>query len=479
VRCANLWRLVVFLLFMSPSQAQQQPNQQATPPDRPIDSRIGNQPNKGTPGDVDADREIAPVAHSLSGAFDFSLGTVEKSRSYWQPFFTVTSIADSNPLTSGQTRDVTSWSLLYGGVDLRRKTRQSDLVLSYLGGGLISNDGSEGNWAIQQFEAGEKVTWGRSTLSFFDLFDQLPETSFGFSVPLTVNLPAAQDLLLQPVFLANQSILTTWGERIGNASVGEFDRALTRKTSMSFVGAYSLLDFLQNSTSFNYGEAIAQGGLDHQLNRGGTVGMLYRFSALRFGNFAEGINTHTVQLSYGQRIAGKLGLRLAAGPGIGFFQTPVGAATTAAQSASEAYWTADVSLTYQQRHTVYGLAYDRSLSGGGGVLSGAMTDQASGSLTTQFSGALKAEFTAGYARNRGLNTPLTPPSTSGQVYDYWFTGVNLSHPWGRWTSLNLSYEAQYQSSNANFCIGAACQKNLLRQTGSIGFTWRTRPVLAR
>jgi hypothetical protein len=480
----RMWRLgVVFLFVASGSRGQQQSTQQAAPPDRPIDSRIGAAPDKNKAQDQDSDlQNVTPDANSLGGAFDFTLGEVERSRSYWQPLFSVASIVDTDPLTSGQaTRDVTSWSALYGGIDLRRKTRQSDTILSYLGGGLISNDGSENSSVIQQFEFGEKVGWGRSTLSLFDLFDQLPETSFGFYLPLSVSLPAGQDLLLQPVFTANQSILTTQGERIGNASVAQFDQALTPRSSLTFVGAYSLLHFIDGGSSLNFGEVTVQGSFDHQLTRRSTVGMLYRFNELQIEGFGSPIDAHTVQLSYGQRIAGRLALRLAAGPGISLYRAPAttgapGGTTSPTRSTSQNYWTLDASLTYQQRRTLFGLAYDHSLSGGGGVLPAAITDQVSGSVTTQFSTAFNGGLTAGYARNTGLNNLFSPLSVPGQIYNYWFGGVTLSHPWGRWTNLNLRYETQYQNSNANFCIGTACQRNFLRQTGSIGFTWRARPV---
>lgn len=486
MRRADVWIFAVVLLiaslFASASRAQQQPGQQASAPERPLDLRIQKPQSKSNSQDEDAGAEIAPDTHSLGGAFDFSLGTIEKSRSYWQPLFNVTSIIDSNPLTSGQTNQITSWTALYGGIDIRRKTHQSDMILGYVGGGLLDDGHSKNDSVIQQLEFGQKIGWGRSAISFYDLFDQLPETSFGFSLPLTLSLPAGPDLLLQPVFAPNQSILTTRGERIGNASVAEFDQALTRKTSLTFVGAYSLLRFLDTPNTFDYGEGNVQAGLDHQLNRRSTVGMLYRFSAIRFKNFAEPIDAHVVQLSYGQRIAGHLALRLAAGPGISVYEafrsnpSSPGTATPATQSTSHFFWTADAAVTYQQRHTVYGLEYDRSLSGGGGALPGAITDQATGSVTTEFSRALSGGVTGGYARNRALDFAFLPPSTVGQVYDYWFAGVNLTHPWGRWTSLNVSYQAQYQSSNNNFCIGTACQKTFLRQTGSIGFTWHARPV---
>jgi hypothetical protein len=261
----------------------------------------------------------------------------------------------------------------------------------------------------------------------------------------------------------------------------EFDRELTARSSLTFVGGYSLLRFLNNSGLLRDGEVTLQGGFNHQLTRGRTIGALYRFNELRFGGIGQPIDAHTAQLFYAQRVAERLALRLAAGPAISVFRAPVSPGTTGGgtQSTSQAYWTLDASISYQQRRELLGLAYDHSLSGGGGVLPGAITDQVSGSLTSKFSNALSSELTAGYARNQGLNTPLTPLLGAGQVYNYWFGGANVSYAWGRWTSLNLSYQAQIQDSNVNSCIGAICGRNLVRQTASIGLTWRPRPMVIR
>ena len=477
---SNLWKAMLAIpLAALASLAQEQSGSQSTSSDRPIDTRIAPAQNKNNAQDQDTDvqRSSRDSSSSLAGAEEFSLGPAIQRRSFWQPLFSVTSTVDTNPLTATttQTRDVTTWSSAYAGIDVNRISRRSDLTLSYLGGGLISNDGTAKNSVVQQFGMGEKLVWGRSTFSLFDVVNQLPETSFGFSLPgSSVRLPGGQGLSLEPVFTPNQSILTTRGQRVGNASVLELDRALTSKSSLTFIGGYSLLRFLDNTGFLDYSEATAQAGYEHQVTRHNSVAVLYRFSELRFSGTVQPIDAHTAQLSLGRR-DGRFAFRMAGGPGVSFFQTASSAgSTTPTSSSRQVYWTLDTSMTYQTGHTLFGLAYDRSLSGGAGILPGAITDQVSGSFNSEFSKALIGGMSAGYARNKGLNSPLTPAST--QLYNYWFGRVNLSHPWGRWTTLDLSYQVQFQDSNGNFCIGATCGTNFVRHTGSIGFNWRSRPI---
>lgn len=476
---SNLWIAMLAIPLVSPTTlAQEQSGTQASSADRPIDTRIAPAQNKNKSQDADGDTQgPSQDTRSLTGAEEFSLGPVTQRRSFWQPLIGVTSTVDTNPLASAatQTTNVTTWSSAYAGIDVNRISRRSDLTLSYLGGGLISNDGTAKNSVIQQLGFGEKLAWGRSTFSLFDVVNQLPETSFGFSLPgSSVRLPGGQGVSLEPIFTPNQSILTTRGQRVGNASVLELDSAMTPKSSLTFVGGYSLLRFLDNAGLLDLSEVTAQGGYEHQVTRHNSMALLYRFSELRFSGTVQPIDAHTAQLSFGRRDR-RFAFRMAGGPGVSFLRTVSPAGSTPATSSSrQVYWTFDTSMTYQRGRSTFGLAYDRSLSGGAGILPGAITDQTTGSFNSQFSKAFTGGITAGYARNQGLNSPLTP--AQAQIYNYWFGGVNLSHSWGRWTSLDLSYRVQVQDANTNFCIGTSCGRNLLRQTGSIGFNWRSRPI---
>jgi hypothetical protein len=80
----------------------------------------------------------------------------------------------------------------------------------------------------------------------------------------------------------------------------------------------------------------------------------------------------------------------------------------------------------------------------------------------------------GYARNQGLR--VAAPTLSSQAYNYWFGRVNINRRWGHATNLALSYQAQFQDSNAGFCVGATCGKSFVRHTVSISIDWQPRPI---
>jgi hypothetical protein len=68
------------------------------------------------------------------------------------------------------------------------------------------------------------------------------------------------------------------------------------------------------------------------------------------------------------------------------------------------------------------------------------------------------------------------PATTSQKFDYWFTGVHISHPLGRTIHLFLRYELQYQNTNASLCTGSACGNNVVRNQISLGLAWHGQPI---
>jgi hypothetical protein len=473
--------MCVMVLGTRTARAMQQGDSQATAPTPDLHLPLAlAADNDNAEGQVVNPQGAAPDTRPLTGAQPFSLGSLPLTRSFWQPLFNLTSTLDTNPLMTNQPSGLTTWTSLYGAIDMHRVSHRSDLTLNYLGGGLISNDGKAGSSLIQELELGEKLSGRRWAASFFDQLNYLPETAFGFAAPTELSLLGGQGPWLQPVLTANQSILTSRGLRISNTFLAEEDTFLTLRSSLTVVGSYSLLRFPAKSF-LNVSDTVFQAGYNYEITREDTIALLYRFSAFRYSNFDQPIDGHTVQLSYGRRVTGRLALQVAAGPEVGLLRQSIspsrnssdGSATTTSSS-RQAYWTLDATMTYHTPRAQFGLAYDQSLSGGAGVLAGAVNSQVSGSANKQLSRRLNGGLVLGYARNQGLN--VATPTPSIQTYNYGFGGVNVAHPWGRSTNVFLSYQVQLEDSNASFCIGTSCGNSFLRHTVSFGFDWRSSPI---
>lgn len=481
LRSGVLAAFCMLALGVPAAWAQQQNQDQAAPPIPAYHSPLASVAGNGDEEDMNAEpQKLAPDNRPLAGAQDLSLGAPALTHSYWQPHVDVTTTADSNALSATQKTGWTAWTSLSAGLDIHRISGNSDLSLSYLGGGSISNNGSANNGIVQGLTFQDKLSFRRSTVSLLDQLSYIPEAGFGYAGLGGLNLAGGGTIGLQPGLLPGQSILTARGQRISNTFVTQVDTFLTPRSSLTFLGSYGLMHFFDNGL-LNFSNAAFQGGYNYQWTRKDTFAVLYRFNAYRYDNFNQSIDSHTVQVSYGRRITGRLAFQIAAGPQVGLFRTPIstgsgssGGTGTTTSSLTQIYWSLNTSLTYQLRRTGLGLSYSHGLGGGSGVLGGAVSDTVSGSVSRQLSRTFNGSWNVGFARNRGL--AITPLFPSTQTYDSWFSSVNLSHPWGRSMNLFLNYLLQDQNSNSGFCVGATCGTSFVRHQISLGLDWHRQPI---
>jgi hypothetical protein len=460
-------------------QTQQQQQQSTEQPSQPIPAYHsplaslagGDQQQEGSPS------EITPDTRSLAGAQDLGIGMPRTEHSFWQPSVNVSSTFDSNALGGSGGGGWVAETSVTGGLDLHRMSENTDLTLNYIGGAMFSNSSEIGNSVTQEFELGDRFTFRRWDVSLFEQATYIPEAGFGYS-GLGGLSGLGSGLGLQNGFVPDQSILTARGQRLANSSIAQADVFLTRRSSFTFLGGYSLLHFFDNDL-LDYHDMMFQAGYNYQLNRQDTLALLYNFSGMRFAGATQLINDNKVNVSYGRRVTGRLAFQVAAGPEIVFFQIPISGSSAGSGGTSgttpgttKVYWSASTSLTYQFRRTGVGLAYAHGVNGGSGVLAGAEGDSVTGTASRMLSRSLNGGLRFGYSRNSGLNTASTP---SNQTYGYWFAGGNLSHPWGRTLSLFVNYELEYQNSNSSFCVGPQCGESFVRHLISIGLGWRDHP----
>jgi hypothetical protein len=491
---ACILMVVVFVpgaLAQQPTQSQQ-PQDQPTQPTQPIQAYHSPLAILGGNGSEETPEDLSPDTRPLSGVQDFSLGFPVARRSFWQPYFNFNVTADSNPLGAASSTGWVAYSSILGGIDLHKFSGRSDLTLSYVGGGSFSNESSVGDFITQQFELAEIISFRRVTLSLFDQFDYIPEAGFGYGGLSNLLSPEGGSIGLQNDFLFGQTILTARGQRAANTSLAEVDTLLSPRSSLTFAGGYSFLQFFDNDL-LNSGDIIFQAGYNRQIGPENTVAIFYRFNGYRYGGSdqsggsIQSINDNSVYLSYGRRLTGRLALRVAAGPEFAFIETPITgippAGSAAADGTSTAAnqtlitWSASASLAYALSRTSFSLAYNRGVGNGSGVLAGAISDTVRGSVDRQFSRTFRGNLNFGYSRNTGLaEATASTPESGAQTYDYWFGSLGLTHPFGRSANCFVTYQTQYQTSNSTFCIGPTCATNVVRQTISVGLNWRAHPV---
>ncbi len=413
ISIGGIW---LVLLSCAPARAQQtgdtpqnqQEGQQPSQPIPAIRSPLASGADNGDEDEAPNPQLVQPDTRSLTGVEDLSLGTMALEHSYWQPRMALAETVDSNPgSTSTGNGSWGTWTSLLGGVDIHKISGQSEMLLSYTGGGMFSTGNSGAtNGVVQELNFKDKYSFRRSTLSVFDQLSYLPESSFGFAGTAGAGLPGVgTGGGVGSGFTPGQSILTPEGQNLANASAVELDTRLTSRTSLTFVGGYSLLHYFDNNL-LNYGDASFQAGYNYQISRKNTVAVSYNFSAFRYSNVDQSLNLNTIQGSYARRVTGKLAFQISAGPQFASSTFPITSSTsstaTGTASTSQLYWTLNTSLQYQLKRGLISATYNHGVSGGSGVLAGSETDIATGTYSQRVSRTFNVDLNAGYSRNKGI-----------------------------------------------------------------------------
>ena len=174
-----------------------------------------------------------------------------------------------------------------------------------------------------------------------------------------------------------------------------------------------------------------------------------------------------------------MSFQITGGPDIAFVTQPLTTTSTATPTSTAQsrvlYWTLNSTLNYHLERTGLGLSYNHGVSGGSGVLAGAIADTAQASADRGLARQVNGRVYFGYAHNTGLNALAT--TTPGiQSYAYWFGGVGFTRTLGRSSELDLDYLLQHQTSNGIFIVGTTPITDVTRQQISVGFSWRRQPI---
>ena len=348
---------------------------------------------------------------------------------------------------------------------------------------MFSNQSDVGNGTFQNLSFSDRYVFHRVTLSVIDNFSLLPQDAFGFAGLGGTLIPGANGAGgLGSSFTPGQSILIGQGRSIANASDGEMDVSLSRRASLTLVGGYS---YFTTSAAAAYWITTARSFA------AATITNFHpRTQSQPFTNSIESVTATSIRRStliarssYGRRVTGRLAFEISGGPqiivsNVGIAGLPVVSGSTGTGSVTQIGWTLNTSVTYQTKPASLSASYFHGVTGGSGVLGGAITDTFTGSATRQVSRTFSGTILGGYSRLRGvpLGTVIAG-GPSNQTYDYAYGGANISHPLSRALALSLSYQLQYQTSNAAVCSGTVCGSNIIVHLISFGLSWRDRPRL--
>jgi hypothetical protein len=472
-----------------PTQPDQQQGQQ---PDaqQPDNTAPENNPTQPIPairsplagaannnGQDDTQGQLQPDTNSISGVAPIGLGSPVMTHNYWAPRLAIAGTADSNPNYAVGSNDWTAFVSILGGIDVHRSSGGSDLFLTYTGGGSFTNTSDVDSGIIQTLSLKDKFLFHRSSLIVFEQVSYLPETALGFAGASGAGIPGGLGggTGIGTGYTPGQSILTPRGQDLNNSTALEYDYQLSRRGSITVVGSYALLHYFDNDLA-NYYDVAFQGAYNYQLTRKDTISLSYQFSAIRYSNLGQSINSNVIQGMYARKVTGRLAFQIAAGPQFVSSNSAITGATgtvPTVSSTSTAYWTLTSSLTYGMKRATLGVSYNHGVTGGSGVLIGAETDVLSGTIGGPLNRTSNVSGNFGFSRNSGF---AVGDSTLSQTYDYWFAGGTYSKTLGRNVDLFVNYQLQYQKNSNSGCVGAGCSQDLVRNQISFGVNFHKQPI---
>ena len=346
-------------------------------------------------------------------------------------------------------------------------------AVSDSGGGFFSTNSQINNGWYQQLSAAYNLMLSRAQIQLFDSFSYIPDSQFGFAGGTNLALPGIGGTLgpsipgLGTAILPNQSIYAAVCPRYSNAFAAQTTYQFSRRSSMTLGGSYGFLDFTEPGNVDNY-MVTSSAGYNFALNETDSIGVLYRFSGYHYSGEPQALGNHVANFVYVKRISRQLVLNLFGGPQITTFRVPIASSTTNVGASAGA--------TFRRlfEHGSIGLNYYHGLTGGGGVLQGAFTDEVGATLDRQLTRTWSARFNFGYSRNSALGSVA---NTQTQLYNDFFVTGGVSRPFGRNVDLSAAYTARIEQANQATCNGLNCNTNYTQNMVSVSLQWHTRPLV--
>ena len=405
-------------------------------------------------------------------------------RSYYIPRLTVQELYDTNPgyssTTGGSQADAVT--AITGGVTLQWLKRNSTFSLDYSSEGLIYDTGVEPNAVVQQLAVSEKLTLRRWNLLFAENFSYLPESAFllgglGYAGGASAGLPGVGGITnINQYLQQTQTIASPSVRQLSSSSAFQAQYDLGAGSSLSGAVVAGFLHFF-GTTLLDSRDIYGRFEYDRALTRRDTLTFSYAVTRLDYSSGAPGFTSHSFQVGYRRLLTGRLNFSVIGGPTISHFPTQTGM-TTVPGGANLVNWYLSSTLGYATRRGSINVQYSHGIAGGSGFFVGTEADQISASFSRRFSKAWSGAINGGFARNSSLQQ-TTPGTTSlgSLAFDDWFAGATLSRTVGRYSTLSFLYNATRQTGNTTTCVmGLACGPVALTQVVGITFNWSTRPL---
>jgi hypothetical protein len=423
----------------------------------------GSAQNMDQSGEPNGQEKVDADTRPVSGAEFLTTGTPESARNVLNASIHADERADSNSSGTGTGSSWTADTDLYGDATLNRSWKRESFTAQYDGGATFYGDSNP--QTIQFLKLSQVFGWRRWTLTLSDQVTYAPESPFGFAGPWAFSIGYVGT---KPVLLPNQTVLTGQSTRISNTSLGEADYELSRRSSLTAIASYGLLDYF-NINAVDSNQINGSVGYNYAITPHNKFGLSYGYEDIHFLNNTSGESRTEVQApsaGYAFQATGRLSFQVSAGAQL------VKSLSPGIPAINNLYPFGQATITYSWHRAQVGLLGSQSVLSGGGLYPAARTTLAQVSLSRMLSRKWDGTIIAGYARNSPLQAYLT---TTNQLSQTGYAGATVRRRLGRSAGIFIFYNFQRQDVNT-FCTNALCAESYIGHSIGAGIDWRFKPL---
>lgn len=258
--------------------------------------------------------------------------------------------------------------------------------------------------------------------------------------------------------------------------------SISPRSTITLAGSYRFSDFLDNTNTVNATntgtvnshQISGSAGYNRILNRFDQVGVSYGYQQFQFPMQGAGsIQSNVFQFLYAHQVSGRMSLILGAGPQI----TTVGE-RNGLPAFSQVSANIRTSLHYRYPKTLLMLGYDRYTSGGSGLQLGSHSDVVKAAIQRPLSRLWTSSLDVGYSRHTALQDPGLTSNALGGSFQDGYGGGGLTRRLGRFFSLALHYQYNYEYFGGAACTGGKidCSHSFNRHVGDVTLSWHPLPI---
>jgi hypothetical protein len=395
---------------------------------------------------------LGPNLPNLDGVFHYSLSASEVIQfGYYQ---------------SGETTYATDFS---GNAAYTSPSATRPFSMLFAGGVILANQSAGGTSSFWNLSASQGYVTRHWIFNISDSFSYLPQSpTTGLS-----GIPGVGDLGAVPIQGPGAGpiggIITTSGDRIGNAVSGSVERTLTRNTSISGSGSWGVLHYLDSNADAGLDTSQVSGtvSLNQRIDARSSIGVSGVYSTYSYSGEGSGLNTPDIEtrginVFYQRVLSRTLSVNVSVGP-----QWISSSDSALIPDSTDVAVSGGIAYSYQNVHA--GVNYSRGVNNGSGVLPGSLTDSFAASAGRNFGRDWVVGLTAAYSHSAGLEQFLNGTSlvTTNATYDTVYGGAQVTRRISPHFSAYASYTAASQSSSN---LVAPVTPNVLNSTfQTLGF----------